>query len=476
MLFSLTMKASRWASRLAAATCILAVSLGLAAMAIAIMLDRAHFYEPLESWPEVAIDMLLALAFSLVGALIALKRPGNLVGWALLMPGVALFLEAALLSYAELALFARPEAALPAGEIAAAVGSGAWPAVTGGVFALLLLFPDGVVPSRRWRLIAPLVLLDFALIWFLISTNPELDPPFQDFENPLALANDAAYMDVLFLVLVPPCVIAVVAAAIQLIVRARRSSGDERERFKWLRFSATFLLLTLPLAVFGNWEGLLALPFVLALMSLPAAVGIAVFRYRLYDIDIIINRTLVYAPLTAILAGLFVAMHTLLRTLLTNLANAGSDLAIAFSTLAVVALLTPVKNKLQVLVDRHFKEERDPLRGLKQLEAQAQSGIWVLDFGRFTEAVLRELIAGTDAKGAFAELDDGREIRIGEPGDDGPIEEVLMQDGRRWGRLLVWPGSANNQNEHGAAVAQAAKVLSPVGAALVRPPLPILQD
>jgi hypothetical protein len=353
VLFSLTMKPSRWASRLAAAICILAVSLGLTAIAIAVMLDGSDAYEASKSWPEVATDMLLGLAFPVVGGLIAIKRPGNLVGWALLFPGVALFLEATLLSYAELALLARPENGLPAGEIAAAVGSGAWTALMGGVFALLLLFPDGVLPSRHWRLIAPLILLCLALIWFLISISPELDPPFQGFENPLALANDAAYMDVLGFVLVPPCLIAFVAAAIQLIIRARRSSGDEREQFKWLGFAATFLLLSLPPAVFDNWEGLPSLPFGLALISLPVAVGIAVFRYRLYDIDIIINRTLVYGLLTAALGatyfGLVVGLQELLRPV-----SGGSDLAIAVTTLVVAALFLPARRRVQEAVDRRF--------------------------------------------------------------------------------------------------------------------------
>src|SRR5688572_2144735 len=109
------------------------------------------------------------------------------------------------------------------------------------------------------------------------------------------------------------------------------------------------------------------------------SVGVAVMKYRLYEIDVIINRTLVYVPLTAILAGLFVASTALVRTLFTDLTDAGSDASIAISTLAVVALLTPLKNKLQVFVDHHFKEKRDPLGNWHKLTAEAESVLKVLD-------------------------------------------------------------------------------------------------
>jgi hypothetical protein len=431
----------RLAARLAAGVCVLTFVAAFASVVIILMLDSEAPYEHATSMDDSLFWLFLSLTFPMVGGLIALKRPGNLVGWALLLPGLDVMGGTLLFAYSELALFAKPEADLPGGMVAFVIASGSWTALMAGVFLLFLLFPNGEVPSAGWRFISRLILLFFALIWFFIATSPEPDPPLQDFRNPLAFADTEALAYLAFL-FVPPCLIAVAAAGIRLVIRFRRSTGDEREQFKWLGFAAGFFVLTLPPAILDNWgEGLATLPFTIALFALPVSVGVAVLKYHLYEIDVIINRTLVYVPLTAILAGLFVASTTLARTVFTDLTDAGSDASIAISTLAVVALLTPLKNKLQALVDRHFKEQPDPYAGVRKLSAQARSVVEVLDRERFAQSILSELVAGLVADAARVELRDGDlSLTAGTPGDAIPVTAPLLHEEEAIGTLTVWPG------------------------------------
>jgi hypothetical protein len=354
-----------------------------------------------------------------------------------------------LFAYAELALFAKPDADLPGGVAAAAVAQGAWTSVLAGAFLLLLLFPNGQMPSARWRLVSRLMLCVFALVWFLIATLPSPDPPFDDFANPLSFTSGDAQAVVTY-VLVVPILLAVVAAAVNLIIRFVRSTGDEREQFKWLCYPAAFLVVTLPLGILDGWEGLATVPFLLALLALPIAVGIAVLKYRLYEIDVIINRTLVYVPLTAILAGLFVASTALVRTVFTDLTDAGSDAAIALSTIAVVALLTPLKNQLQALVDRHFKEQQHPLARTRKLTNEASSVVKVLDTSRFVDTFLAELTSDLGALGARVEVygpAGARRWSAGIEGELAPIRTPLTSGDDTIGELTVWPGTKAISND-----------------------------
>ena len=384
---------------------------------------------------------MLALAFPLVGSLIATRRAGNLVGWVLLLAGIALLAEALLRGYAELALLAKPEADLPAGMVAAAIGGGAWTLLMASVFLLLLLFPGGKAPSQRWERVAWLVLCGFAAVWVAIATSPGLDPPFEGFENPLAFSSDDSYLVVAF-ALVGLCLIAVAAAAIDLLMRFWRSRGDEREQYKWLAFAGCFLIVSLPLALLTNFEnGVAGAMIFIALISLPISVGIAVLKYRLYEIDVIINRTLVYVPMTAILAGLFVASTTLVRTVFTDLTDAGSDISVAASTIGVVALLTPLKNKLQSIVDRYFKEEREPLVELRRTAKEARSVLQVMDLNRLLARLLDSARRGLDAEGAalVSHVADGVLLTSGDWYGNVRLNVPLHYDDSEVGSLVLGP-------------------------------------
>jgi hypothetical protein len=275
-----------------------------------------------------------------------------------------------------------------------------------GVFFLLVLFPNGVVHSRRWLLLAKLVPISFAIVGIGISTSPEMEPPYEDFENPLAITDDADYIVAIF-PFIFFCLISIAAAGINLVLRFRRSQGDEREQYKWLAFAAGLLVASMPFTALSNWEGIAGAVFSVALVGLPVSVGIAVLKYRLYDIDLLINRTLVYVPLTAIVIGIYTALVGVLKTLATEVSGTQSDAAVAMATLLVVVLLTPLKNQLQSLVDRYFKEKTLPAQELRKLANQARAVLQVVDTDEFVRRFLSDLTTSVRAEGSAIELRNG---------------------------------------------------------------------
>jgi hypothetical protein len=336
--------------RLAVAQCALAVLLTLALGVLIALLALDSSYA--ESLSDKTPDVLMAVTLMLVGVVVTLQRPENLVGWAMSVPGVVLLAGGVLEAYANLALLAKPEAGLPGGTVALALSGGVWTALIAGLFVLLLVFPAGRIP-RRWRLVTRLVLVGLGAVWAIITTWPgQSDPPFDAYENPLAFTNTTGYTAVVAPIVVA-CVVCVVVAAAGLLLRFRRSRGEERQQFKWFAGSAGLLLVSLPLQYFSDSSGVTGPLFLAAVLALPVSVGIAILRYRLYEIDVIVRRTLVYGVVTAALAGLYFAIVVLLQQVFSSFAG-GSDLAVAGSTLAVAALFRPVRNRIQAIVDRRF--------------------------------------------------------------------------------------------------------------------------
>ena len=342
---------------LAPAAYVLSACLVVSFVALVVLLSLDSSYEPSQSLASSLPDVLILLAFVLVGLVVTLKRPENLVGWALLLAGLGLLLGGVLGAYGELALLAKPEAGLPGGAAAGSISRGSWAPLMAGVFLLLIVFPSGALPSRALRRFAALVLLGFALIWAILSTVPgELEPPLEDFDNPLAFTSSSTYVVAVFPVIFA-CLGSIVVAAVIVVRRFRRSRGQERLQFKWVTASAGLLIVTLPIGAAFNWTRVAGAIMTIQLIALPVSVGIAVLRYRLYEIDIIIRRTLVYSTLSALLAGLYLAFVLGLQALFASFAG-GSNLAVALSTLIVAALFLPVRRRTQGFVDRRFYRRR----------------------------------------------------------------------------------------------------------------------
>ena len=224
---------------------------------------------------------------------------------------------------------------------------------------LPLLFPDGHPPSHRWRPVAWLGGLSIGLtvVLYTIVYWPERGPALVTGDEMPSHASHVLQVLVDFIAF--PMMLVGLGAVISVLVRFRRARGDERQQIKWFASAAALSLLWI--IVFGQStrglpEAIVALSFLLVIPSIPIATGIAILRYRLYDIDLIINRTLVYGSLTLMLALVYFGGVTVTQALFTALTGQEEQpqLAIVVSTLVIAALFTPLRRRIQSFIDRSF--------------------------------------------------------------------------------------------------------------------------
>jgi hypothetical protein len=289
--------------------------------------------------------LAFVLAFATVGALVASRRPRNPIGWLLLL---------AALSYVVGGVSVDSSATL-----AAWVGAWVWMAGIGPVATFgLLLFPTGHLPSPRWRPVGWLAGAGLAALLIGLATDPGeiqdtgVDNPFGLDALPwlpgaLAAAGGVAL------------ILALLGSLASLVARFRGGRPEERQQLKWLVSSATVVLggvlVSLPIESLGgaNADNVSNAITSVTVATLPVAMGIAILKHRLYDIDLVIRRTLVYAVLTATLGATYLA-----GVLLVGLAVGRSGFAVAVSTLAVAALFRPALARIQAVVDRRFYRRR----------------------------------------------------------------------------------------------------------------------
>ncbi len=334
----------------------------------------------------VLIVVLPFLTFPLVGALIASKRPKNPIGWICLAVGIIWMIMPISSSYGIYGLVVRP-GSVPFPAAIGSLGEWVWvPAV--GLFGiyLILLFPDGRLPARRWR---PLAWLTGAVI-FSVSAGFALSPGPMDglggVRNPFGLEKYPWLADATLgvILLLPLCIL---ASAVSLVLRFLRSRGEEREQIKWLAFAASILGLGFSSYIIPSlftvedptggagplWVNLLEDAVTLSFVGIPMAVGIAILRYRLYEIDTLINRTLVYGSLTAMLALFYFGGVTATQALLRTLTDQEQlpQLAVIASTLLIAALFNPLRRRLQSFIDRRFyRRKYDATKTLEAFSAK----------------------------------------------------------------------------------------------------------
>jgi hypothetical protein len=299
--------------------------------------------------------LLLAFAaFMGVGALIVAHRPGNAFGWVFSAIGLLAVTGALAEEYAGYAVRTRP-GLLPGGVLAGWYAGWAWyPTVALALVFTPLLFPDGRPPSPPWRLVAWLTAATTALFVALAAVEPtiELDDGHL-VDNPVGVAGAPSPEDsVLDLALG----LLIVAAVVSLVVRFRRSRGDERLQLKWFTYAGAVL----PALLLGDLlpDTASNVLFAVGISFPPVAAGIAILRYRLYDIDRLINRTLVYGLVTALLVGVYAGVVLLAGQLFGDLGDRPPSWAVAGATLAVAALFQPARRRVQALVDRRFNRAR----------------------------------------------------------------------------------------------------------------------
>jgi hypothetical protein len=355
--------------RLAWSLAVLAVVLMLGSAALTIVSDSGGAFGSVFIWA-------IALGFSAIGALIASRQPGNAIGWILIAAGVAAGLGELAHSFTDywLAGNGGPDAL---GKASALYASLSWmPFILLPLTFLLLLFPDGRLLSPKWRRIAWCAALGIGGSFVAQALIPGKIEDFPQLTNPIGI--DHPLRDLFEGISALAVVIGIVGSSAALMIRFRRSRGEQRQQMKWLALAGAVAAVTLIVAVcvydvvgadVANGA------IMLSVLGLPAATGIAILRYRLYDIDVVINRTIVYGALTAILAAVYVGTVLILQLALSGLTQ-DSGLAVATSTLAVAALFRPARSRIQEAVDRRFyRRKYDAQRTLEAFSGRLRDQV-----------------------------------------------------------------------------------------------------
>jgi hypothetical protein len=363
---------TRAASRLVWSMC--GFSLTLAALSLLLLAlnwtdPSAHVYN---FWVENAI---LATIFSTVGAVVASRRPDHPVGWLFcaigFMGGLRLF-GAWYVTYTLL----MQNGTLLGGWVAAWLASVVWVPHLGLFVFLGLLFPDGRLPSRRWRPFAWLVAVVVMTGTVAVAISPGSIRGFEPMRNPLGIEG-APYITEWVAALM--YTLGSVAAA-SVFLRLRRARSVQRQQIKWYAYATVMLAASSSITYVGSeaihiqwlrWVSFV--PTMVALAGLPIAVAVAILRYRLYDIDIVINRTLVYGSLTAMLAAVYFGSVTVTEAIFRALTSQEQQpqLAIVVSTLVIAALFSPLRRRIQAFIDRRFyRRKYDAAKTLEAFSAK----------------------------------------------------------------------------------------------------------
>jgi hypothetical protein len=377
-------------SRLAWTLCGVAAVIVLLVWTLRLLIAGASHNVPadLEAGAGDIVWPLVILGFAFVGALVASRRPDNPIGWIFCGGALAFSLSGLGESYAVYTLFANPDGLFGGGETMAWVSVWVW--VLGGVPLLTLfplLFPNGKLLSPRWRFVAGLSLA--AIVFLTVGTafSPGPLEDLSEVENPYGVGGTAGdvfngFQGLGWLSLI----ICLIASATSLVLRFRRSTGIERLQLKWV--AAASVVLVVSFLMWEVWEGMAPL----GILAMVVAAGIAILRYRLYDIDVVINRTLVYGALTATLAATYLGSVLLLQLALSGLTE-DSGLAVAGSTLAVAALFRPARSRIQETVDRRFyRRKYDAQRTLEAFSVRLRDEVHLGALSSELSAVVRETL------------------------------------------------------------------------------------
>lgn len=353
----------------------------LVGLSVAALASGIAFHSVSESGEATLLTTIVfgtaMMAFPVVGALIVSRHPGHPIGWLFLAAGLSNALQILFSGYGSYSLAADPPR-LPGGVVASWLADVIWlPSVAVATTFLFLLFPDGRLLSRRWRPVAWAAAVGTSLVALSVLLEPTLyEHP--DIRAPFALPKAAEpalglAATIGFFLWAGSTLTAVVS----LVLRLRRAHGEQRLQIKWVAFAAlTAVLVLVPTFILETPEPLESLE-ALALLAIPTSVGVAILKYRLYDIDRIINRTLVYGALTALLVGVYVIVAVGLGTGVRSITEQeNSSIAIAASTLAVAALFGPARRRIQAFIDRRFyRQKYDSARTLEFFSARLREQV-----------------------------------------------------------------------------------------------------
>ena len=324
---------------------------------------------------RLASDVLISIAtpvvFAVVAALIVSRQPRNTIGWLLTVVMGAFVVGQPLENYvAHLASSSTPTVPI---LLAVWFSSWGWLLLIFPLLLILLLFPTGRPPTPRWRWVSVSAIAWAALFVLMTTLSRRLTTPDLAFDNPIGVLEEGT-VELLAGLWIVGLMVLLAACALALFVRYRRANDTEREQIKWLLYACAVFLVVYVGGTVGGVAGssglggyIWGILFGLSLVMLPVAIGIAILRHRLYEIDVVINRTLVYGSLTAMLLAAYFSGVVGLQYIFRGLTGGESQLAVVASTLLIAALFTPLRRTIQSFIDRRFYRSKYDAR--KTLEA-----------------------------------------------------------------------------------------------------------
>jgi hypothetical protein len=302
--------------------------------------------------------LAMPVVFSVLAAMIIARQPGNRVGWLMMIVALALNNPVGVV----LEQFPGPPAAMTPGLwLLLWLDGWSWIPVIFPVLLILLYFPTGQPPTPRWRWVGRLAVLMWIAFMIISAFAPEGGPINADWTvvNPVGFLSQE-FIDGPFMVVWGIGLVAIALGSVaSLVVRYRRAGSDERQQVKWLLFAGAFLAVFFTSFLFlsdtvlgGGWTNLL---FALAILCIPIAIAIAIFRYRLWDLEVVVNRALIYGLLTTLLAGIFAAVIALVTEAGKQLLGEGSRAAgAAISAVIVAVVFQPLRTWIEAAVNRRF--------------------------------------------------------------------------------------------------------------------------
>ncbi len=341
----------------------IALSLVAGGLMVANLAARTSGTDPLASWGLPGFGSVFGLTFGTVGLIVARRLPDNVIGWIFGAIGLLFSIEAFLIEYATAAIVTYP-GRLPAGQGLAWILAWIWvPPVVLAANVLPLVFPTGHLSSSRWRpaLWLGVVAIVVSSATLAVVPGPITQVPFV--QNPVGIPGLDLSSSVAGTAIFVPLLLAIGLGAAGLLYRFRSVGGDARQQIKWLLLACSGVGVGLLLSG-GEYvlTGRQAKPFQIvvlaAALGIPVAAGLAILRYRLYEIDRIISRTLAYALLTVMLVAVYAAGFALVQSVLATFTGGGGAFAVASSTLAVFALFQPLRRRVSKAVDRRFNRTR----------------------------------------------------------------------------------------------------------------------
>lgn len=404
--------------------------------------------------PSFLLAYLVGILLGILGALVAAREPRNSIGWLMCAISVATSLLHLPSGYAYYALVSH-HGSWPLASVAAWFGTWSWVPVIAFLPLISVRFPDGrtqrYMHAVDWIVVSGVVLFAGGIALAPASTVlgfssipgvkvAEMERHFHDLAAGLVPGEVAAQFRSLGLVFL---VTGYVASATALVTRFRAARGEQRLQIEWFAYAGALVAVAF---VYGGvaWTFLgqplyLALtPLEVAVVGLPIAIGIAILRYRLYDIDILINRTLVYGSATAILGGVYSAVVTLLNRLFISVSGQKSDAAYVVTAFVVVIAFGPIKDWLQRTVDRRFPHSA-PGQVLDEFRSGVEAVVTVLDVDRIAREFLERTTTAFDAHGAalYLERSSSEPYVRGDVSGPSAIEVPLRHEGRGVGRLAL---------------------------------------